>query len=43
MLKKTHNLGAERALGDGPNMLPFKDMPALLRQLKAIREAVTSA
>ena len=32
----------DRAPCDGPNMLPFEDLPALLRQLKAIDSLVKS-
>jgi 2-dehydro-3-deoxyphosphooctonate aldolase (KDO 8-P synthase) len=30
----------DRALSDGPNMVPLREMPALLRQLLRVREAV---
>src|SRR5262249_53941802 len=33
----------DRALSDGPNMLPLAELPALVRQLLRIREAVTTA
>jgi len=28
------------ALSDGPNQVPLEDLPRLIRQLKAIRDAV---
>ena len=33
----------DRAPCDGPNMIPFADLPALLRSVKAVHEAVWSA
>jgi 2-dehydro-3-deoxyphosphooctonate aldolase (KDO 8-P synthase) len=32
----------DRAKSDGPNMVPLRELPALLRQLQAIREAYVS-
>jgi len=30
----------DRALSDGPNMIPLDELPALLRQLQRIRRAL---
>ncbi|NUQ34451.1 MAG: 3-deoxy-8-phosphooctulonate synthase [Planctomycetaceae bacterium] len=39
---ETH-IDPSKAKSDGPNMIPLADMPALLRQLKAIRRVVTTS
>jgi 2-dehydro-3-deoxyphosphooctonate aldolase (KDO 8-P synthase) len=36
---ETHENPA-KALSDGPNQVPLKDLPKLIKQLKALREAI---